>query len=54
MKGKAKSQEHKEAISHGMKRYWRNYPKEAVKMEANDTTSLLLKITKPVIKLNIC
>lgn len=54
MKGKAKSQEHKEAISHGMKRYWCNYPKEAVKMEANDTTSLLLKITKPVIKLNIC
>lgn len=54
MKGKVKSQEHKEAISYGMKRYWYKHQKEAVKTETSDTTSLLLKVTKPVIKLNIC
>lgn len=54
MRGKTKSQEHKEAISYGMKRYWYKHQKEAVKMETSDTTSLLLKVTKPVIKLNIC
>lgn len=51
MKGKAKSQEHKEAISYGMKCYWHKRQKEAVKMETSNTTSLLLKVTKPVIKL---
>mgnify|MGYP001050462772 CR=1 FL=1 len=54
MKGKAKSQEHKEAISHGMKRYWQKHQEEAAKTETNTATSLLLKVTKPVIKLNIC